>query len=271
MTVLCAVLTTLLVVGVANVSEATPAWQLEEVETSAELGPLVTDRPDATESSETVGKGLFQLEAGYTFANFERVDVHSIGEFLLRIGVLHENVELRLGFNSYSLVRGADVDASGLQNVGIGAKVRLLSGGGVGHARPTIAVLVATTIPTGSEDIEPRSARPEARLAAAWDLSNRLSLGTNLIWSSIKDGDLEERHTAQGLSTALGYGLSDRWGAYFEYFGVYPTGERDSENYLNGGVTYLISNDLQLDGRVGYGLNGRDDDFFVGFGTAVRW
>ena len=57
----------------------------------------------------------------------------------------------------------------------------------------------------------------------------------------------------------------------FEYFGAYPAGEHDSENYLNGGVTYLINNDLQLDGRVGYGLNGRDDDFFVGFGTAVRW
>jgi len=264
-------LAVLLLVSAPSVSEATPAWQQEELAAPADLGPLVTDRPDATESPETVGKGRFQLEGGYTFASFERADVHSVGEFLLRIGALHENVELRLGFNSFSVVRDGDFDASGVQNFGIGAKFRVLSGGGVGHARPTVAVLVSTTLPTGSEEIEARTARPDARLALAWEFRDRVSLGTNLIWTSIKEDELDERHTALGLTLALGYGLSDRWGAYFEYFGAYPTGERDSENYLNGGVTYLISNDLQLDGRVGYGLNGRDDDFFVGAGTAVRW
>lgn len=263
-------ITALLIVGAPSLAEGVTGWQQQEPGSPAELGPLITDRPDATESSETVGKGVFQLEAGYTFASLERTDVHSVGEFLLRLGVLHENVELRLGFNSYSLVRG-DFDANGLQNFGIGAKIRLLSGGGVGNLRPTIAVLVATTLPTGNEAIEARTARPEARLAAAWDLSDRVSLGTNIIWSSVKEDDLDERHDVLGLTLAMGYGLSDRWGAYLEYFGAYPPGERDSENYLNGGVTYLINNDLQLDGRVGYGLNGRDDDFFVGFGTAVRW
>ncbi|MFQ5990494.1 MAG: hypothetical protein ACE5K9_11330 [Candidatus Methylomirabilales bacterium] len=30
--------------------------------------PLVTDRPDFTESTETVAPGRFQIEAGYTFS-----------------------------------------------------------------------------------------------------------------------------------------------------------------------------------------------------------
>jgi len=238
---------------------------------SNDRGALVTDRPDATESSETVGQGLFQLEGGYTFASFDEVDVHSVGEILLRIGLLHENVELRLGFNSLALQRGGESDATGFGNFGIGAKIRVMSGGGVGHAKPTVALLVGTSIPTGSDEIDSPNPWPEVRVAAAWDLTERLSFGTNLLWVSIKEDELDERHTAWGLTAALGYGLSDRWGAYFEYFGAYPTGERDSENYLNGGLTYLINNDLQLDGRFGYGLNGRDDDFFVGFGTAVRW
>ena len=271
MSIVRTALTALLIVSIPSVSGATPAWQQEGLDAPADLGPLVTDRPDATESPETVGKGRFQLEAGYTFASFEQADVHSLGELLLRIGVLHENFELRLGFNSFSVVRDGDFDAKGLQNFGIGVKFRLLSGGGVGHARPTVAVLVSTTLPTANEAIEARTARPDVRLALAWDFSDRVSFGTNLIWTSIKEDELAERHSALGLTLAMGYGLSDRWGAYFEYFGAFPTGEYDPENYLNGGVTYLISNDLQLDGRVGYGLNGRDDDFFVGFGTAVRW
>jgi len=189
----------------------------------------------------------------------------------MRIGVLHENVELRLGFNSYTLVRGGDSNAGGIQNLGIGAKFRLLSGGGVGHARPTVALLVGTTIPTASEEVEARTARPQARIAAAWDLSEAVSVSSNVAWTSVKEDESDARHDVWGFSLALGYGLSERWGAYLEYFGVYPTGERDTENFVNTGLTYLISNDLQLDARVGYGLNDRDDDFFLGVGTAIRW
>ncbi len=285
-------LAALLIVGAPSLSQAAPAWQsarLSEppesapeppdqsdtgqqnmLDTSAGLDALVTDRPDATESPETIAAGRFQLETGYTFTSLESVRTHTLGEFLLRVGV-HDNIELRFGLNSYALVRGGAVTADGLENFGVGAKFRLLSGGGVGHARPTIAILVGTSIPTGSDEIDASSAHPEARIAAGWDLSEVVSVSTNLIWSSIKDDALDERFSEWGVSLALGYVLSDRWGAYLEYFGAYPSGGRDTEDFVNAGLTYLISNDLQLDARVGYGLNDRDDDFFVGVGTAVRW
>ena len=41
--------------------------------------PMVTDRPDFTESTSTVMPGVYQLEAGYTFARFGRTDTHQIG------------------------------------------------------------------------------------------------------------------------------------------------------------------------------------------------
>ncbi len=282
----------LLLIAAPSLARALPAWQSaggskppdsvvepadspgtgqqDVVESSVGLEALVTDRPDATESSETVARGRFQLETGYTFARVEDVRTHTFGEFLLRIGV-HDNVELRLGLNSYALVRGGALRADGLENLGLGVKVRVLSGGGVGHARPTIAILAGTSIPTGSADVNASSAHPEARIAAAWDLSEVVSLSTNLIWASIKDDVLDERLSEWGVSLALGYGLSDRWAAYLEYFGAYPSGGRDTESFVNSGLTYLLSNDLQLDARVGYGLNDRDEDFFFGVGTAVRW
>jgi hypothetical protein len=233
-------------------------------------GALVTDRPDATESSETVARGRFQLEAGYSYASLEQTDLHSIGELLLRVGLL-DQLELRVGFNALALTRSNGMSSSGLQNLGIGAKLGILSGGGVGHARPTIALLAGTTLPTGSDNVDDPRPRVEARVAAAWDLTARFSVGTNLIWSSIQEDESGDRFEAWGLSVALGYGLSDRWGAYFEYFGAYPTGDRGGEDFLNTGLTYLINNDLQLDGRVGYRLNSPDTDYFVGAGTSVRW
>lgn len=285
-------LAALVLVGVPSLSQAAPAWQSARpsqtgdspakpqdrlgtgqqntLDTSAGLDALVTDRPDATESPETVAPGRFQLESGYTFTNVEGVRTHTLGEFLLRVGV-RDNIELRFGLNSYALVRGGALRADGLENFSVGAKIRVVSGGGVGHARPTVAILVGTSIPTGSDTIDGSSAQPEARIAAAWDLSEVVSVATNLIWSSIKGDALDERFNEWGVSLALGYVLSDRWGAYLEYFGAYPSAGRGTEDFVNAGLTYLISNDLQLDARVGYGLNDRDDDFFVGAGTAIRW
>src|ERR1043166_9581353 len=50
--------------------------------------PLETDRPDFTESPKTVGKGVFQVEGGYTFTynddhNVRTAD-HSFPETLYR-------------------------------------------------------------------------------------------------------------------------------------------------------------------------------------------
>jgi hypothetical protein len=63
-----------------------------------------------------------------------------------------------------------------------------------------------------------------------------------------------------------------RLGAYFEHFGVYPIIKDGPDgSFLNGGVTFLVLNDLQLDARAGFGLNGLEDDFFIGLGSGVRW
>jgi hypothetical protein len=65
--------------------------------------PLVTDRPDFTEASSTVGLGVVQLEAGYTYSydadNLTSAVGHSYPETLLRIGVLAEWLEARVGWN----------------------------------------------------------------------------------------------------------------------------------------------------------------------------
>ena len=63
--------------------------------------PLVTDRPDFTESTKTIPRGHLQIEAGFTFVYDRRGDDrlrdHAAPELLLRIG-LADDFELRIGF-----------------------------------------------------------------------------------------------------------------------------------------------------------------------------
>jgi hypothetical protein len=59
--------------------------------------PLVTDRPDFTESSSTVGSGVLQLEGGVTFVDSRSgADVTSVGEILARWGIFIGGMEASL-------------------------------------------------------------------------------------------------------------------------------------------------------------------------------
>jgi hypothetical protein len=65
--------------------------------------PIVTDRPDFTEASSTVGAGVVQLEMGYTFFknNDDGADqkTHSFPETLLRVGMFADWFEFRADWN----------------------------------------------------------------------------------------------------------------------------------------------------------------------------
>ena len=65
--------------------------------------PLVTDRPDFTESSSTVGRGVNQLEMGYTYTHDEAgttsTQSQSYPEFLWRAGILAEWLEFSSGMD----------------------------------------------------------------------------------------------------------------------------------------------------------------------------
>lgn len=236
----------------------------------SEPEPLVTDRPDFTESTESVAPGRFQLEAGYTFTRNEDDKEHALGELLLRVG-LWQQIELRLGGNSYVWLDSPDGDAHGFEDMSLGVKIKLVEGSERFEVtRPHVALIIATTLPTGDHDFGEDNPQPEVKLALAWDLSERLSLGSNLNYAFASEAD-DRFHQFSG-SLALGYKLTEKWGCYIEYFGFVPESE-DGPNasFFNGGLTYLVTNDLQLDARAGVGLNGDDPDYFTGLGVSWRW
>jgi len=236
---------------------------------SVDLGPLVTDRPDFTESALTVPKGYSQLEVGTTVDQDADVRVVSAGEALLRRGV-NEHVELRLTLANYAAQRDGTTTVSGLEDAGIGVKVALFEGPEGPSIRPTLAFIAGTSLPTGATPFRGRSALPEFKLLGAWTLSERIAFSSNLNWARAESA--VSTHDEWSGSASFGFALAEKWGAYAEYFAF---GERDGawqrREYVNGGLTYLLHDALQLDARYGVRTDAPSSAHFVGIGLSRRF
>ena len=250
-------------------------------------GPIVTDRPDFTESAETIPYGHLQLEAGYTFTldkeNRVKTRDHTMPEFLLRIGLI-ENVELRIGWEGYSYTHTREVRREqtpeggyrtivdrkweqGANDLTLGMKFKFVEQDGI---IPHFATIVEMGIPTGSANVSPGDVEPGVVLLYAWDLNDIFTLSGNTGFFVLREGTHQFFQTTQSVS--LAYAITDKLGGYVEYFGLFPDviGEDCSHN-LNTGFTYLLTENLQLDWRIGMGLNEQAPDFFTGIGFSIRF
>jgi hypothetical protein len=245
--------------------------------------PLVTDRPDFTESTDAVPRGHFQFEMGYTFTydreRKERVRDHTAPELLLRIG-LFDDFELRFGWDGYSYSherfetetrRGRPVMredwTQGGNDLSLGFKYKFFEQDGF---RPHFGVIGAITVPSGSAGVSSGDVDPELVLLWAYDVNDRLAIAGNVGVAGPTGPEGRFFQASASLSGAVA--ITDRLGTYVEYFGFYPNSEgTDAAHSLNGGFTYLINDNLQIDVRAGFGLNEEADDFFSGIGLAWRW
>jgi len=239
--------------------------------------PLVTDRPDFTESSVTVGRGVVQLEMGYTYSYDEEGGAqtigHSIGEPLLRVGIFADWLELRLATNyaqeSTRPAGGARTVENGFEDLAIGTKIGLTP---QECWLPEMALLLELSVPTGDAAFSADEVLPGGVWAYGWEITERISAGGNTGLFKRLDDMTNEEFTLFTQSVAVGYSLTDRLGSYTEWFALVPSGADtvQTQHFFNGGFTFLVNNDLQLDVSAGVGLSDASDDYFIGTGFAVR-
>ena len=249
---------------VAVVAVACPASALAQ-----ESEPLITDRPDFSAGTSTVAPGRFQFEMGYTFSRSGEEEEQDFGELLVRLGILPW-LEGRLGLNSFVLLRSPSADVDGLQDFMIGFKARLYRRPeGSSWAVPRVSLVLGADLPTGASGIGTSEVVPGAVLAASWDLSDGLTAGANLGWvRGFEDG---ERFNQGVASLELIYVLTQVVTTYIEWYGLFPENQGGgSSNYLDTGIGWLLSNNLQLDWRIGVGLQDPSPNWFTGVGLSVR-
>lgn len=237
-----------------------------------ELGDIVTDRPDFTEASSTVGIGVAQVEAGYTFTLDGDDQAHSWGEPLLRVGLFANWFEMRLAFFpvSQSFDNGIRrITDSGAEDLYLGCKIALTPQDGI---FPEMAILPQMTVPTGGSAFTDQQVHPGVNFLYSWELSEDCSLAGSTQYNSAIDG-LVDRYAEWAQSIALGAALTDDVGLYTEWYALFPHSANNvvPEHYMNGGFAILLSEDVQFDIRAGLGLNDAADDFFVGSGLSIRF
>lgn len=244
-----------------------------------EVDRITTDRPDFTEASNTVGKGRYQLEMGYTY--FKDQDgggvnhLHSYPEILMRIGMFAEWFELRLGQTVYNerdrTVAGVETSRDGFFDFYVGSKIGLTEQKGIW---PESAMILAAFVPTGSEEFTAGRVLPTASYLFGWDVTDKLAFGgSTIITKAVQDDGHSFYVFSESLTT--GYQWTDRVANYLECFALHPSSatatDAKPQYYFNGGVTYLITPLAQFDVRAGIGLNQAAADFFCGAGLSVKY
>lgn len=239
--------------------------------------PLVTDRPDFTEASSTVHQDVLQIEFGYTQTNDSeggtRVRTQSLGEPLLRYGVL-DWLEFRLAVfpvheRTRSGGRSSTVSGSS-EDLYLGFKIGLTPQEGW---LPEMALIPQMTVPTGSSEFTNDEALPGANWIYGWEINDFISTAGSTQVNRAVDETTGRSYSEIAQSWTVAYQLTDPLGAYTEWFALFPHSADTAqvEHYFNGGFTYLVNNDVQLDVRAGKGLNGPADDWFAGAGMSVRF
>ncbi|TXE08541.1 transporter [Gelidibacter salicanalis] len=232
--------------------------------------PLITDRPDATESATALPKGILQIETGAFYESYKEhkisTTVFTYNTTLIRYGII-SNVELRVGWNFEEesvkhKSNSQNENSRGFSPLLLGFKTTIVQENGW---RPEIGFLGHLYLPfLASKDYKPETTGAKFVFAFNHTLSDRSNLGYN-IGAEWKDDSSE---IAYIYTVAFGFEITKQLGAFAEVYGDSPENSTGSLLW-NSGLTYLISNDLQIDASVGRGIT-KGQDLLLSAGLSVR-
>jgi hypothetical protein len=240
--------------------------------------PMETDRPDITESARTVDAGVFQLETGIVLYGNDRrtsdgvdADTVNVLQLNLRTGILN-NVEIDLLLTAFAWERtdppgGPSSTSSGFPDVVLRSKINLW---GNDEGTTALAVVPTLIIPTGGE-VGSSRVGGGVLVPFTWDFAEGWSFGAQVDIEAVHDKASDDYDLFFLQTLALGFDITDRLGGYTEYVGTAWSDGRDYEASFSGGVTYALSDDLQLDAGVLIGLTRAAEDFAVFTGLSVRF
>jgi hypothetical protein len=241
---------------------------------TASADPISTDRPGQSSFPDVVAPGTVQLEGDFSFeretdGSDPNTNTISVPGSLLRVGVL-SFLEVRMSADGFVFEeRAGDNDRSSGSDLTIGSRALLFDQKGV---RPATALDFDLSLPTGSDAVTSDGVDPRGALLFGWDLNERLVLYANIGLASTSLGKGDSRRAFQAEpSVSLSASISERANVFFEYYAAFIDRGVGDEHSIDGGFSWLIGDNLQLDVSAGAGLNDAAPDFFVSAGAAWRF
>jgi hypothetical protein len=107
--------------------------------------------------------------------------------------------------------------------------------------------------------------------AFGWRLPNRWRLDSALFFTT--DSDNGNRFVVWAPSTVLRVPLGERFQVHAEYFGQFSEGRSSNfaQSFFSPGMHYLVTPNLEVGLRVGWGLNEQSARFFSNVGFGLRF
>ena len=212
---------------------------------------ISTDRPDQTESSLVLPKGTIQIENGFVSRKNELIFPNT----LFRIGI-SKKFEFRINTNYIFKTNENENKISNFSDLEIGTKIQIYSSE---TSKTSIAFLTHLSIPSANEYYSNNTTGLLSRILISHELNNNFNIGYNIGYDKFKNEE-----GAIVYTVALGKGINN-WGIYCELYG--NISDSQSDLYFDGGLVYLLKDNLQLDVSYGAGINNTSNYF----STGVSW
>ena len=235
--------------------------------------PMVSDRPGAYCGAQTVGKGVFHIETGFSYDRTTEASVRAEGWFfpmVFRLGLI-QDLELRLKTAGPGRVTEAmgtlSQTESGFSSPVVEVKWKFLD-----VEKTRLALLFSADLEAGTKAFRPDKTQPAINFASDFSLGGSYSLNTNLGVISASDADTQTRFAKPFYAVALWRSISSAASVFIETFGTYPHEKEGGwQNLINGGLAYLLNDNLQLDVSLARGLTSESPDWVLATGISVRF
>ncbi len=231
----------------------------------AQTDEISTDRPDYTESTDTVGRGIGQFEGGVEWTSQAPSHTLRVPNALLRIGIAGR-VELRLASDGFVresvLVNGTREPNSGGADLAVGAKVALT---GEKRLMPALSVIGALSFPVGSERFSSGGYDPFFKVCWSKSLPKAFDAGGNVVVQMATAGP--GTSVEQTVSLSVGHKL---FGGVRGFWEVYRMAPHEAQTIADTGLSKVLGKNVEIDVSVGHTLLAQRSSWFIGAGFAIR-
>ena len=239
---------------------------------------LSTDRPDKTESPYTVDAGHFQIESDLVSFSYEAfngdptnttTESWSFANTNFKLGLLN-NVDLQVVVSTFNHVQAEDrtfdfaEESSGFGDVVTRLKINLW---GNDAGKTAFALMPFVKFPTSQENLGNDAVEGGLIVPLAVALPAEWQMGVMTQFDFNQDSSGSGYHTEFINTVTVSHDIVGDLAGYVEFFSAVSTeDESDWIGTVDLGLTYGMTEDIQLDAGVNIGVTRAADDInpFVG-------
>ena len=226
------------------------------------------DRPGQALGTGIVPKGHVAWEQGLPTVSYDESRVNGVkqsdltlqADALLRIGV-GSDTELRIGWDGpiwqRHKVANVDDDIDGVGDIQIGVKKAI----DLGDDQFAWALLAQVNLATGDDEFTQDEEIYTLGSTISYKLSPSVNTGITMLY------DYQDKDLSMTAIPNISYQMTDKLNGFAEYV-FKKTEHQKYQSVVNTGLTYNLTDNIQLDASIGYSFNQQQPDYNGGLGVS---